>query len=166
MCTVRGHADSFRQDIKDSKFGLQFSYVHIAGCTKANLTSATGTYAAELAREEQAHVSFLFSALTAAGGSPKCPAVNIGESSSESYTDGSMKARMQQSTCRCSFICTIRFSVPEFDIPGSCLPLQIHLNRWIKLSLLVADPVTDFHPHAKNDFVQTLHLRLLLRLLS
>ena len=50
-----------------------------AGCKKANLSSTVGTYAAELAREETAHVSFLFNALKAAGASPVCPFVNIGK---------------------------------------------------------------------------------------
>lgn len=48
-----------------------------SSCKKASLSSAVGTYAAELAREETAHVNFLFSALTQAGGSPRCPQVNI-----------------------------------------------------------------------------------------
>jgi len=48
-----------------------------SSCQKANLSSNVGTYAAELAREETAHVTFLYNALTAAGASPKCPKVNI-----------------------------------------------------------------------------------------
>ena len=50
-----------------------------AGCKKATLNSTVGTYAAELAREETAHVKFLYTALTQAGASPVCPFVNIGE---------------------------------------------------------------------------------------
>ena len=49
-----------------------------AGCTKANLTNNTAAYAQELAREETAHVAFLYSALKANGGNPVCPQVNIG----------------------------------------------------------------------------------------
>jgi len=37
-------------------------------------------YATELAREETAHVAFLYDALKAAGASPVCPLVNIAES--------------------------------------------------------------------------------------
>lgn len=48
-----------------------------SSCTKASLNSTVGTYAAELAREETAHVAFLYNALTAAGGKPVCPYVNI-----------------------------------------------------------------------------------------
>jgi hypothetical protein len=48
-----------------------------SSCKKANLSSNVGTYAAELAREETAHVAFLYQALTSAGGSPRCPQVNI-----------------------------------------------------------------------------------------
>lgn len=48
-----------------------------SSCTKANLSASVGTYAAELAREEQAHVAFLYSALTSAGATPVCPSVNI-----------------------------------------------------------------------------------------
>lgn len=48
-----------------------------SSCVKANLSSSVATYAAELAREEAAHVSYLFNALRAAGGSPTCPKVNI-----------------------------------------------------------------------------------------
>jgi len=48
-----------------------------SSCTKANLSSSIGTYAAELAREETDHVKFLYTTLTAAGASPVCPKVNI-----------------------------------------------------------------------------------------
>lgn len=48
-----------------------------SSCKKANLNSTVATYAAELAREETAHVTYLYNALTAAGAKPVCPAVNI-----------------------------------------------------------------------------------------
>jgi hypothetical protein len=48
-----------------------------SSCKKANLTSDVQAYASELSREETAHVTFLYQALTQAGGSPVCPQVNI-----------------------------------------------------------------------------------------
>ena len=59
-------------------FSAQRMWAPSVGCTKANLSSLVGAYAAELAREETDHVADLYAALTAAGYSPMCPYVAIG----------------------------------------------------------------------------------------
>ena len=53
-----------------------------AGCVKATLNSTIEAYAVEFAKEETAHVTLLFNALTAAGLKPVCPLVNLGEGQS------------------------------------------------------------------------------------
>ena len=60
-------------------FNAWFTLLFLAGCTKANLSSTVATYAAEFAREETAHVAFLYDVLTQAGTSPVCPFLNIGK---------------------------------------------------------------------------------------
>ena len=56
------------------------------GCSKAALSSAVDTYAAELSREEATHVADLYAALEAAGVNPICPFVNIGKLSIRSFS--------------------------------------------------------------------------------
>ena len=48
-----------------------------SGCQQASLSSAVGTFAGELAREETAHVALLYKALQSAGTNPVAPQIDL-----------------------------------------------------------------------------------------